>query len=118
MDSRIKSGIAIQDCIMALSRANSPFVHARAILITHGSVHGCGEMDFVFDRCNTTEYPTVRFHSINTMKGYGIPHEDFNPMFVNFGFDEKSMTLRIVGKEYDFSLSNIRLVAESDSPVI
>lgn len=118
MDSRTNSGIAVKDCIRTLSRVNSPFVHARAILTTHESAHGCGEMDFVFDRCNTTEYPTVRFHSINLMKGYGIPHEEFNPMFVDFGFDEINMTLRIVGKEYGFTLSNIRLVAESDSPVI
>jgi hypothetical protein len=105
---RLNSGIAIQECIHALTQSWSQFLEAEATFTSDEQVGLRGNIRFVFDSTNLSEFPILSFDQ-HLIRGFGIPHESFNPNLGDeFTFDPNTMTLRVVSGRYRFSLSDIR----------
>jgi hypothetical protein len=109
METHIKSGMAVQECIRALCQAPSNILNAEAILIPDDPSRGRGAVLFAFERPNPSDFPIVTC-DVGIMMSFGIPHGSFNPHFDIFSFRRGGMELRIVSGNHAFTLSGIRLV--------
>lgn len=106
-EARLKSGTAVQNCVRALSKGYSQFVHTEATLIPDDPSRGRGSIDITFDRTNSADFPVLTCDA-DIMKGFGIPHGHFDPNFVTFAFQEDGMVLRVSEERYGFTFVGIR----------
>jgi hypothetical protein len=104
----MESGSAVKDCMRALNPAPAESLKAEATLIKDDSPRHLGSVGLTFYWPNFTDYPKVICDT--DMRGFGIPHDNFNPDFDIFTFENAGMKLSVVSGEYRFTLLGIRLV--------
>jgi hypothetical protein len=109
MDAHMKSGMAVQECIRALSQTPTKSLKAEATLIPDDLSRAPGSVFITFEIPNPSDFPILTF-DLGIMKSFGIPHGSFNPNFEIFSFKREGMELRLIAAKNGFTLSGIRPV--------
>ncbi|TKF74551.1 hypothetical protein FCV62_21325 [Vibrio kanaloae] len=101
----IESISAIQSCMssLGLKRNDQASYEVTARIKNLNKATPLGKVDVTFwSNVYSGDGPFVSVD--DTIRGYGIPFEEFKPRFQTFSFDEKHKILEVKGNGYNFQL--------------